>query len=340
MWGLDLSGSAQGAGGVGGLLAVTYTGAQTTNCFVAFDGNGNVAALADAGSTNILAQYEYGPFGEVLRATGPMAKANPFRFSTKYQDDETDLLYYGYRYYNSGTGRWLSRDPAEEWGSFMLYSFVANDPQSVIDDTGLFPEDLQHLLDGSEIEGSVGLGLAVGANFKTTLKQKSCCSWEAGFSAKVWGGIGVGVSGTLSVGGRRFSLLDASIKGPRLEGERSFKVTKNCDGSYTGLGKYKYLDVRPGYFSVTLGAGFSLEFIEIYARAKFIADIGADVGVEIYLTDSAVTAIVLLEGEAKVDMLAEVAAKLGKWQAKKSISKSLFNDSFRKILATASVRFP
>jgi hypothetical protein len=26
-----------------------------------------------------------------------MAKANPFRFSTKYQDDETDLFYYGYR---------------------------------------------------------------------------------------------------------------------------------------------------------------------------------------------------------------------------------------------------
>jgi RHS repeat-associated protein len=28
-----------------------------------------------------------------------MARANSFRFSTKYQDDETDLLYYGYRYY-------------------------------------------------------------------------------------------------------------------------------------------------------------------------------------------------------------------------------------------------
>src|SRR5208283_3739186 len=50
-----------------------------------------------------------GPFGEVIRATGPMAKANPFRFSTKYQDDETDLLYYGYRYYNPAMGRWLSR---------------------------------------------------------------------------------------------------------------------------------------------------------------------------------------------------------------------------------------
>jgi RHS repeat-associated protein len=40
-----------------------------------------------------------------------MARANPFRFSTKYQDDETDLLYYGFRYYNPNTGRWISRDP-------------------------------------------------------------------------------------------------------------------------------------------------------------------------------------------------------------------------------------
>jgi hypothetical protein len=49
-----------------------------------------------------------GPFGELLRATGPMAKANPFSFSTKYQDDETDLPYYGYRYLNALTGRWIS----------------------------------------------------------------------------------------------------------------------------------------------------------------------------------------------------------------------------------------
>jgi RHS repeat-associated protein len=61
-----------------------------------------------------------GAFGEVLRATGPMAKVNPFRFSTKYQDDETDLLYYGYRYYNASTGRWASTDPKEELGFAIL----------------------------------------------------------------------------------------------------------------------------------------------------------------------------------------------------------------------------
>ena len=63
-----------------------------------------------------VANYEYGPFGEVIRQTGPMAKVNPIRFSTKYQDDESDLLYYGYRYYKPSTGTWLDRDPMEEEG--------------------------------------------------------------------------------------------------------------------------------------------------------------------------------------------------------------------------------
>jgi len=65
-----------------------------------------------------------------------MAKLNPFRFSTKYQDDENDLLYYGYRYLNTSTGRWLSRDPIEEDGGLNIYSFVWNDPIEAIDALG------------------------------------------------------------------------------------------------------------------------------------------------------------------------------------------------------------
>jgi len=57
------------------------------------------------------AKYSYGPFGEVVRASGPMAGVNPFEYSTKYTDQETGINYYGYRYYNPSTGRWLSRDP-------------------------------------------------------------------------------------------------------------------------------------------------------------------------------------------------------------------------------------
>ncbi len=78
-----------------------------------------------------------GPFGEIIRATGPMAKVNPIRFSTEYCDDESDLLYYGYRYYKASTGDWLNRDPMEEDGGDNLYGFVRNNPISRVDNLGL-----------------------------------------------------------------------------------------------------------------------------------------------------------------------------------------------------------
>ena len=134
MWGSDLSGSMQGAGGVGGLLTENLT----TNGvhFVAYDGNGNVAALVNAATGAVSANYEYGPFGEVIRATGPMAKVNPFLFSTKFYDWETGLYYYSHRYYNPSTGRWPSRDPAGEHAARDLYCFVCNDPLSLVDFLG------------------------------------------------------------------------------------------------------------------------------------------------------------------------------------------------------------
>jgi RHS repeat-associated protein len=82
-------------------------------------------------------QSEYGPFGELIRATGPMAKVNPFRWSTKYQDDESDLVYYGLRYLKTSSGGWLSRDPEEEAESSPnLYCFVANNPINSFDPLG------------------------------------------------------------------------------------------------------------------------------------------------------------------------------------------------------------
>jgi RHS repeat-associated protein len=126
----------QGAGGVGGLLTENLT----TNGvhFVAYDGNGNVAALVNAATGAVSANYEYGPFGEVIRATGPMAKVNPFLFSTKFYDWETGLYYYGHRYYNPSTGRFINRDPIRERGGLNIYAFVGNQPLNRIDVLGLF----------------------------------------------------------------------------------------------------------------------------------------------------------------------------------------------------------
>jgi RHS repeat-associated protein len=137
-WGKDLSGSMQGAGGVGGLLSMTIcTGVNAGTYFPCYDGNGNVVAMVNAATGAVAVNFEYGPFGELIRATGPLAKLCPFMFSTKFYDWETGLYYYGYRYYNPSTGRWPSRDPAEEMGGPNLYGFADNDGVNAVDLFGL-----------------------------------------------------------------------------------------------------------------------------------------------------------------------------------------------------------
>ena len=137
-WGLDASGTEQGAGGVGGLLSMTFdTGTNAGTYFPCYDGNWNVVALANAATGGAAAQYEYGPFHELIRATGPVGRDDPCLAATKYYDRETGLYYYGSRYYSPSTGRWSRRDPIEEPGSKNLYGFVRNAPLARINRNGL-----------------------------------------------------------------------------------------------------------------------------------------------------------------------------------------------------------
>ena len=133
-WGMDLSGSTQGAGGVGGLLSVN-DGNDTY--YPTFDGNGNVSEYVDATGA-VLAHYEYDAFGQVV-ASGSMKDDFTHQFSTKLLDVASGLHYYGYRYYDSSNGRWLGRDPIQEDGGLNIYSMLANDTINLVDQLGMRP---------------------------------------------------------------------------------------------------------------------------------------------------------------------------------------------------------
>jgi RHS repeat-associated protein len=134
-WGLDLSGTLQGAGGVGGLLAEK----QGDNYFYpTYDGNGNVSEYLTIYGV-VQAHFEYDPFGNTTVDTdNANAPLFAYRFSTKPLDFETGLYYYGYRYYDPLTGRWPSRDPIAEQGGINLYGFIGNAPIDHIDLFGKF----------------------------------------------------------------------------------------------------------------------------------------------------------------------------------------------------------
>jgi len=169
-WGLDVSGSLQGAGGVGGLLAcedlkTSATSSDDVQYVYAYDGNGNVMALTDSAQNQStmaydgteLARYDYDPYGNVLIATGAEADANRYRFSTKPQDAVTELFYYGYRWYHAEWGRFINRDPIEESGGENIYCFVKNDPVASVDALGLKKIYQLRLIESNAQGGIVGV---------------------------------------------------------------------------------------------------------------------------------------------------------------------------------------
>ncbi|MCP4352700.1 MAG: RHS repeat-associated core domain-containing protein, partial [Desulfobacterales bacterium] len=136
VWGIDLSQSLQGAGGIGGLIATLDNSASVVYYYF-YDANGNVGQLANAADGSIAAHYEYDPFGNIIKSEGEYKDSNPYRFSTKFFDSETGLIYFGFRHYSSEMGRWVNRDPIGENGGINYYTYIMNNPIDIIDYLGL-----------------------------------------------------------------------------------------------------------------------------------------------------------------------------------------------------------
>ena len=138
-WGTDISGTSQGAGGVGGLLGVRQEKNGTIHISSpCYDGNGNVVAYLDS-SGNVITRYEYDSFGNLIRSGGSVnGEKELYLFSAKPIDPVSGLYYYIFRYYAPVIGRFIKRDPIEEYGGFNLYGFVNNNGVSKWDYLGMF----------------------------------------------------------------------------------------------------------------------------------------------------------------------------------------------------------
>jgi RHS repeat-associated protein len=128
LWGLDLSGSLQGTGGISGLL-------KAGSLYPTYDANGNIMQKLDGNGATVM-NVAYDPFGNTISGT----LVGEFGFSTKPFVEGPDWYYYGFRYYDPVTGRWPSRDPwGENWSSkeFNVYAFITNDAANYADYLGL-----------------------------------------------------------------------------------------------------------------------------------------------------------------------------------------------------------
>ncbi len=171
-WGQDLSRSLDDAGGIGGLVAYQeIQGANTWTHFPIYDGNGNVTGLY-SGAGERTAKYEYSPFGEVITKFEAPSVKYPFRFSTKHQDLETGLVYYGYRYFAASLGRWINRDPKAVEGGINLLAFLKNGSLNQFDPFGLTAGSMGDTGAAMSIdEGGVGEGASTASKAKNIFEE-------------------------------------------------------------------------------------------------------------------------------------------------------------------------
>ncbi len=95
---------------------------------------GTPQAITDENGS-VVWKADYKPFGEITLTTA--AVENNFRFPGQFYDAETGLHYNWHRYYDAGTGRYLTPDPIGLEGGINLYAYVMNNPVNMIDPFGL-----------------------------------------------------------------------------------------------------------------------------------------------------------------------------------------------------------
>lgn len=116
--------------GVDQPLAMSQAG---TTAYYSADGLGTVTSLEDV-SGSVAAAYTYDSFGN-LTSTEPQL-TNPFRYTGREWDQETNLYYYRARYYDPQIGRFISEDPINFGGGINFYSYVFQNPTNFKDPTG------------------------------------------------------------------------------------------------------------------------------------------------------------------------------------------------------------
>lgn len=112
------------------------------------DISGNVCALLDPEDGNAVETYRYTAFGEekLFDAASRLihTSKNPWRFASKRTDPETAFVYFGQRYYNPETARWVTADPLGLAAGPNFYTYLFNNPLNHFDFYGLekcFGED-------------------------------------------------------------------------------------------------------------------------------------------------------------------------------------------------------
>ncbi|MCG9895890.1 MAG: RHS repeat-associated core domain-containing protein [Fimbriimonadaceae bacterium] len=156
-------------------MTTTESG-NTTTAYPLYDTHGNMVATltknAAGTSWNVGNLRSYDVWGAVRSGAATGGPSGRYVANLGHvQDDESGLISMRARYYEPGTGRFISEDPAGDGANWFVYCM--NLPSVLFDKHGLYAEDVY--MTGKMI-GFIGLNIALfgwvlGSEFSTPLKR-------------------------------------------------------------------------------------------------------------------------------------------------------------------------
>lgn len=177
--------------------------AGATKYFSQRDHLGSVRVVTGA-SGNVVARYDYGPYGEVVAAPANSV-SSPIGYAGYWVHEPSGLSLTWFRVYDPALGVWLSRDPMQELAGVNLYSYVLNNPVNRYDPLGLI--SLEACMGIGAAIGA-GLGVALGGTFGAEIGAIGFAGGPVGFvSTPVFSaagasyGAGIGLLGGAALGG-------------------------------------------------------------------------------------------------------------------------------------------
>ena len=109
--------------------------------YLAYDQVGFLRIVTD-GSGNIVKRIDYDSYGNILDDSNA-SFAVTIGFAGGLHDRYTGLVRFGYRDFETDTGRWTAKDPIGfEGGDSDLYGYVFNNPVNIVDPDGQIPVPL------------------------------------------------------------------------------------------------------------------------------------------------------------------------------------------------------
>jgi RHS repeat-associated protein len=253
--------------------------------------------LVTDGSGNVVARYDYLPFGEEIpadtartTALGYKASSDGFnpKFTGQIRDTETGFDFFNVRYYSSSQGRFVGADPGNAGTDLSVpqsvngYSYVLNNPLARIDPLGL---------DSFSINDAASTGSVTFSNWQITLGFGGAPTYSAPNAFSFYGGLGsfakgVGqeaiVNSVIDIANTIDTMRQASFGGPGLRMARVQPANSaQRYGMYFGMVAPFLI---PGVGEEEAGArvlgvaGFSSKTVAKAAKALEAGRVGVEVG--------------------------------------------------------------